>query len=122
MTRPDWDEYFLSIAKVVATRASCPRKSVGAVLVRNNRILSTGYNGAPKGMPHCTDVGCNIVDNHCERARHAEMNALHYVVNHEQIPGSIMYCTLQPCDHCRGVLTKYGVEDFKWIEDYPSLM
>lgn len=76
MTRPNWDEYFLSIAKVVASRATCPRASVGAVIVRNNRILATGYNGAPAGEPHCVDVGCLMKYRHCQRAVHAETNAI----------------------------------------------
>jgi len=76
MTRPSWDEYFLNIARAVATRATCPRASVGAVIVKNNRIISTGYNGAPAGEPHCTEVGCLMEDGHCQRAIHAETNAV----------------------------------------------
>lgn len=96
--RPDWDEYFLSIARVVATRSTCPRASVGAVVVKDKHILATGYNGAPSGMPHCNDtvidrdtgspadIGCDLyyvstsVDKppvaRCRRAIHAEMNAM----------------------------------------------
>lgn len=74
--RPDWDTYFMSIAEVVASRSTCPRASVGAVIVKNNRILSTGYNGAPPGELHCTDIGCSMVNNHCERTIHAETNAV----------------------------------------------
>lgn len=74
--RPNWDEYFLNIAKEVASRSTCPRASVGAVIVKDNRILSTGYNGAPPGEPHCTDVGCDMVNGHCERTIHAETNAV----------------------------------------------
>ena len=76
MKRPDWDEYFLAIAKDVASRATCPRASVGAIIVKDNRILSTGYNGAPPGEPHCTDIGCDMVDGHCQRTIHAETNAM----------------------------------------------
>ena len=76
MTRLSWDDYFLNIAKEVATRSTCPRASVGAVIVRDNRILSTGYNGAAPGEPHCMDVGCLMEDNHCQRAIHAETNAV----------------------------------------------
>lgn len=117
--RPDWDEYFLDIADVVATRATCPRKSVGAVLVKGNRILSTGYNGAPSRALHCVDVGCEMVDGHCKRSRHAEINALHYVVNYERIPGSVMYTTITPCEKCESTLRKYGVERFVYREEYP---
>ena len=74
--RPSWDEYFMDIAKEVAKRSTCPRASVGAVIVKDNRILSTGYNGAPPKEPHCTEVGCLMKNNHCERTIHAETNAI----------------------------------------------
>lgn len=93
MSRPDWDSYFMNIAKEVASRSTCPRASVGAVIVKDNRILSTGYNGAPSGEPHCLEVGCLIINNHCERTIHAETNAVvqaaKYGVN---INGSTLYC------------------------------
>lgn len=76
MKRLSWHEYFLQIAKVVASRSTCPRASVGAVIVRDNRILSTGYNGAASGEPHCTEVGCLVENGHCQRAIHAETNAV----------------------------------------------
>jgi len=74
--RPDWDTYFLQIARVVSSRSTCPRGSVGATIVRDNHILATGYNGAAPGEPHCIDVGCDIQDGHCQRAIHAETNAV----------------------------------------------
>ena len=74
--RSGWDEYFLNIAMVVASRSTCPRASVGAVIVRDKRIVATGYNGAPSGEPHCTEVGCLMVDGHCQRVLHAETNAI----------------------------------------------
>ena len=76
MTRPDFDLYFIRIAKEVASRATCPRAAVGAVIVKDNRIISVGYNGAPRGLPHCEDVGCDIQDGHCKRSIHAETNAI----------------------------------------------
>ena len=76
MSRPDWDLYFIRIAKEAAQRSTCPRASVGAVIVKDNRILATGYNGAPAGEPHCSDVGCLMVGDHCKRAIHAETNAI----------------------------------------------
>lgn len=82
MTRPDWDLYFIRIAKEVASRSTCERASVGAVIVRNNRILATGYNGAPEGMHHCLDKGCVVKDNHCVRAVHAEINAINQAKDH----------------------------------------
>ena len=74
--RPDWHDYFLSIAKAVSERSTCPRAHVGALLVRDNHILLTGYNGAPAGQPHCIEIGCDIVDDHCQRAIHAEGNVI----------------------------------------------
>ena len=74
--RPGWDEYFMQIARTVSTRATCPRASVGCVLMRAHRILTTGYNGAPRGVAHCTEVGCTLVGEHCLRATHAEANAV----------------------------------------------
>ena len=76
MNRLNWDEYFLEVAKVVASRSTCPRALVGAVIVKNHRILTTGYNGAASGEAHCEDVGCLIVGGHCQRAVHAETNAV----------------------------------------------
>ena len=76
VSRPNWDTYFMNIAREVASRSTCPRASVGAVIVKNRRILSTGYNGAPPGEPHCSEVGCLIENNHCERTIHAETNAV----------------------------------------------
>jgi dCMP deaminase len=91
--RPDWDIYFMNIAKDVAARSTCPRASVGAVIVKDKRILSTGYNGAPPGEAHCTEVGCLMINNHCERTIHAETNAVvqaaKFGVN---IDGSTLYC------------------------------
>lgn len=74
--RQTWDEYFLSIAQTVSTRATCPRARCGAVLVQYRRILTTGYNGASPGMPHCDDVGCLMEEGHCQRSIHAETNAV----------------------------------------------
>ncbi len=76
MDRISWDDYFLVIAKAVSTRSTCPRSSIGVVLVKDKHILSTGYNGAPQGKDHCTDVGCIVIDEHCQRAIHAETNAI----------------------------------------------
>ena len=74
--RQSREDYYLEIARVVSTRSTCPRASVGAVIVKDHRIVATGYNGAPSGEPHCTDVGCQLVDGHCSRAIHAETNAV----------------------------------------------
>ena len=92
MTRPDWDLYFIRIAMEVASRATCPRAAVGAVVVKGNRILSTGYNGAPAGEEHCTDVGCLMENEHCQRAVHAEFNALGFAAKYGiSLDGATMY-------------------------------
>ena len=93
MNRPDWDLYFIKIAKVVAERSTCPRASVGAVIVdEKHRILSTGYNGAPAGTVQCGEDGCIIVDGHCVRAIHAEQNAMEDAVDRDvDIAGATLY-------------------------------
>ncbi|MCK4414920.1 MAG: dCMP deaminase family protein [Candidatus Eisenbacteria sp.] len=92
MIRPDWDLYFIRIALEVASRSTCNRAAVGAVMVRDNRILSTGYNGAPAGQPHCTDEGCVVVDDHCQRAVHAEINAIiNASINGTSLEGATLY-------------------------------
>jgi len=74
--RPTWNQYFAELATLTAARSTCPRASVGCVLVKDNRVVSTGYNGSAPGMPHCTDVGCFTEHNHCIRTIHAEVNAI----------------------------------------------
>ena len=76
MTRPSWDEYFIEITHAAAKRSTCHRAQVGAIIIKDKRILTTGYNGAPRGLPHCLDAGCEIVDGHCVRTLHAEQNAI----------------------------------------------
>lgn len=114
MGRIDWPEYWFAIARVVATRATCPRKQVGAVIVSNNRILSTGYNGAGANKQHCTEVGCNIQQGHCSTAIHAEINALQLYFQPirgirilDDGKGLEMYVTLQPCKKCQKEIDKY---------------
>ncbi|HEV7178477.1 MAG TPA: cytidine/deoxycytidylate deaminase family protein [Candidatus Baltobacteraceae bacterium] len=120
--RPGWDEYFMQIAHTVATRSTCPRASVGAVLVREHRILTTGYNGAPRGVAHCTDVGCKVVDNHCVRATHAEANAIVQGALHGvELQGAVAYCTHQPCVGCSKLLISAGVMKIVYDVAYPDV-
>lgn len=108
--RPGWDEYFMEVARTVATRATCPRASVGAVLVREQRILTTGYNGAPRHVSHCTEVGCELVAGHCVRSTHAEANAVVQGALHGvRLDGATAYCTHQPCVHCAKLLISAGI-------------
>lgn len=109
-SRPEWDEYFLDIAEVVSTRASCPRASCGTVIVDlDHRIVATGYNGAPRGAPDCLTVGCDIVDNHCLRTVHSELNALLHA--RESVRGytAYVYGHAGVCDRCRLHLNGAGI-------------
>ena len=120
-TRPSWHEYFMRIAKEVATRATCPRRSVGAVIVLDRRILTTGYNGAPHGLAHCTEVGCKIVDGHCQRALHAEQNAiLQAALNGVSTRGATVYVTCQPCNACAKMIINAGIVRVVFEGDYPD--
>lgn len=119
--RPSWDEYFLNIAEVVSTRSTCLRRAVGAVLVRDRQILSTGYNGAPRGLPHCIDVGCLMKDEHCVRASHAEMNAIAQAALHGvRVKGATLYCTDKPCLICTKLLINAGIVRIVYLRDYPD--
>jgi dCMP deaminase len=119
--RPGWDEYFMQIARTVATRATCPRAAVGAVLVREHRILTTGYNGSPRGVPHCTEVGCMLVNDHCMRATHAEANAIVQAALHGvNLSDSVAYCTHQPCVNCSKLLISAGVRKIVYEVPYPD--
>ena len=116
--RPSWDEYFLELARVVAQRSTCIRRQVGAVLVKGERIIATGYNGAPQGLPHCLEAGClrdekGIPSGHryelC-RGVHAEQNALINAARYGvSTLDSILYCTTQPCMLCARMLINAGV-------------
>jgi len=103
--RPSWDSYFIKIAEDVALRSTCDRAQVGAVLVREKHIISTGYNGSPAGLEHCDDVGHLIVDGHCVRTVHAEVNAIiQAAVFGLATRDSVCYVTHFPCLHCTKML------------------
>ncbi len=117
--RVGWDEYFMSIAQVVATRSTCQRKYVGAVLVRNRTILSTGYNGSIRGMPHCSDVGHWMEDGHCVATIHAECNAIIQAAkNGVSIDGASIYVTASPCWNCFKMITNSGIRRIVYGEFY----
>src|SRR5574337_405196 len=98
MARPSWDQYFIEITLDVSKRSTCLRAQVGAIIVKDKRILTTGYNGAPKGLPHCLDEGCEIVDGHCVRSLHAEQNAILQGALLCDAPATAkIYTTHQPC-------------------------
>lgn len=117
--RPDFQTYFLRLAYLTATRASCDRKHVGAVLVTpDRRILSMGYNGAPKGMPDCDTIGHEIVDGHCVRTLHAESNAIDYAGRLAQ--GCVLYTTVVPCYDCAKRIVNAGIIRVVYDEAYSS--
>ncbi len=117
--RPEWDKYFLKLAMLVSERATCPRMHCGAVLVKNKRILATGYNGSIPGDEHCEDVGCMIVDNHCIRTIHAEMNALLQCAIHGvSTKGATAYVTNMPCTNCAKALIGAGIKEVVIFSDY----
>ena len=129
MPRPSWDEYFMSIAEQVSGRSTCLRRSCGAVLVKDKRILATGYNGAPRGIAHCNEVGClreqlgvpSGEKHELCRAIHAEQNAVVQAAKYgTQIDGATVYCTHQPCVLCAKILINAGVVDIVFRDSYPD--
>ena len=127
--RPSWDEYFMDIANLVAKRSTCLRRHVGAVLVRQKHILSTGYNGAPSGFKHCLEVGClreqlgihSGQQQEICRGIQAEQNAIIQAALHGvSTEGSTLYCTTQPCTQCAKILINAGVKRIVYRGEYPD--
>jgi dCMP deaminase len=126
--RPSWHQYFLTITRQVAERSTCLRAKVGAVIVRDKNILATGYNGAPAGMPHCTDVGCLVYtsrtpagepEENCFRTIHAEINAIAQAAkNGAAIRDADIYVTHTPCIHCFKVLVNTGIRRIFYDREY----
>lgn len=129
--RPSWDEYFLEMASLVAKRSTCLRRSVGAVIVKDKRILATGYNGAPSGLKHCVEIGCirqqmkipSGQRHELCRALHAEQNALIQACLHGiSVKGATLYATTQPCVICAKMLINAGIKEIVVSEGYPDKM
>ena len=119
--RPSWDEYFLKISELVGSRSTCDRAHVGAVITKNKIILSTGYNGAPRGLPHCDDVGHEIVAGHCIRTIHAEANAIAQAArNGASIEGAMIYLTVSPCYDCFKIMVNAGIKEVIYGNFYMS--
>ena len=117
--RVSWGTYFMNIAKEVATRSTCDRKYVGAVIVREKTILSTGYNGSIKGLPHCDEAGHEMVDDHCIRTTHAEANAIVQAAkNGVEINQSEIYVTASPCYNCFKLIANAGIKTIYYGEFY----
>jgi dCMP deaminase len=117
--RASWDEYFMRIAVEVASRSTCDRKHVGAVIVRDRNILSTGYNGSISGMPHCDDVGHMMESDHCVATIHAEANAIIQAAkNGVCINGGSIYTTASPCWNCFKIIVNSGMKRIFFGEFY----
>jgi dCMP deaminase len=127
--RPSWDEYFLEVAKLVSKRSTCLRRSVGALLVKDKRILATGYNGAPSGLAHCLDIGClreklgvpSGERHELCKALHAEQNAfIQASLYGIPVKGSTLYATCQPCVICAKMLINAGIKEIVIASGYPD--
>lgn len=123
MARPNWDEYFMKIAMLASERATCPRMHCGCVLVKDREVVATGYNGSIPGDAHCEDVGCLVVDNHCVRTNHAEMNAVVQAAKKGHVvDGGTAYVTNMPCTTCAKALIAAGVKRVVIFSDYHSTL
>lgn len=129
MIRPSWDEYFLKITRDVAERAICVKRSVGALIVKENRILASGYNGTPKGFEHCTEETClrkqlsvpSGQRHELCRGLHAEQNAIIQAALYGvQIAGGTLYCTYQPCAICVKMIINAGLVRLVYAGGYPD--
>ena len=129
--RPGWDEYFMQVAQVVATRSTCLRRNIGAVIVRDKRILATGYNGAPTGLKHCAEVGClkdrlNVPSGERQelcRALHAEQNAIVQAARYGAvIEGASIYSTTEPCSMCAKMIINAGIRRVVYRDPYPDAL
>lgn len=125
--RPSWDQYFMEVCTVVAKRSTCLRRQVGAVLVKDKRILATGYNGPPHGLAHCEKTGClrdflGVPSGERQeicRALHAEQNALIQAARYGiSVDGSMLYCTNQPCATCMKMLINAGINKVIYVNPY----
>ena len=117
--RVGWDQYFMNIARQAATRSTCDRKFVGAVIVRDRTILSTGYNGSIRGMPHCDEMGHTMENDHCVATIHAEANAIIQAArNGVNINGGEMYTTASPCWSCFKLIANAGIVRIFYAEFY----
>ena len=119
MAKPSWCDYFMRLAYITASRATCDRKHVGAVIVSpGNRVVSMGYNGAPAGQPSCDEVGHEIVEGHCVRSIHSETNSIGYAGR--EAAGCTIFCTCIPCYDCSKLIAQVGIVRVVYDEFYPS--
>ena len=128
-SRPSWDEYFLEIIQLIKQRSTCIRRQVGAIIVKDKRILATGYNGAPTGCSHCLDIGCLREElgipsgerHELCRAVHAEQNAIAQAAQYGiSVAGATLYVTHQPCTMCAKIVINAGIKRIIYSGDYPD--
>jgi dCMP deaminase len=120
--RPSWDEYFMQIAELAASRSTCDRLHVGAALVRDHRVLAVGYNGSPRGTKHCDEVGHRMINGHCARTVHAEVNAVLSAALHGiKTDGSTLYTRYFPCENCVKELINAGIDKIIFREHYRNI-
>jgi len=129
MTRPSWEDYFMDIARLVASRSTCLRRQVGAVIVKDKNVLTTGYNGTPSGVRHCQETGClrdrlqvpSGQRHELCRGLHAEQNAIIQAAKHGvNISGGTLYCTNAPCVICAKMLINAGLSRIVYLDGYPD--
>lgn len=120
--RPNKDNYFLNLAELISARATCPRLRVGTVLVKDGMVISTGYNGAPRGLGHCNDVGCKVVNNHCVRTVHSELNAIIQAAYHGvSTKGSTLYTRYTLCENCTKATINAGIKRVVYRTIYKNI-
>ncbi len=128
-TRPSWDDYFMDMAELARKRTTCLRRGVGAVIVKDNRVIATGYNGTPKGITHCSETGClreqlkvpSGQRHELCRGLHAEQNAIiQAACTGASIEGATLYCTTQPCSICSKMIINAGIKRIVIKESYPD--
>lgn len=127
--RPHWDEYFMEVAEVVSKRSTCLRRNIGAIIVKDKRILATGYNGAPSNLPHCSEVGClreqlgipSGERHEICRALHAEENAIIQAAKYgTSVDGGTIYSTTEPCSMCAKMIINAGLVKVVYRDPYPD--
>lgn len=129
--RPSWQQYFMQMAHLASSRSTCLRRTVGAALVRDNQLIATGYNGSPKGIPHCAETGClreqqsvpSGEKHELCRGVHAEQNAIiQAAINGSSTRGAALYCTHQPCSICARLIINAEIKTVYVSETYPDAL
>jgi len=119
MKRPSWDEYFMQQCDLIASRATCDRKRVGAIIVKDKRLVSSGYNGSLPGLLHCDDIGHDMEDSHCVATVHGEVNAIADAARRGvSVEGATLYCNTMPCWNCFKTIVSAGIKEIVFRDEY----